>query len=141
MNKKFAISVVVLFVTSMALGFVVHGLLLGPEYAKLTGGLFRAPDDSQKHFHIMLLAHVFIALGWTWVYRQGRENKPWLMQGVRFGIAIAVLCTFPTYLIYYAVQPMPSDLVALQIVYDTIASVIMGIVAAAVNRDPMTARA
>ena len=33
---RFLISVVVLFIVGMALGFVVHGLLLGPEYAKLT---------------------------------------------------------------------------------------------------------
>jgi hypothetical protein len=136
MNKNFVISVVGLFIVSMLLGFVVHGLMLAPEYAKLVPGLFRAPDDAQRHFPMMLLAHVCIALGWTWVYRQGRENKPWLMQGVRFGIGIAVLCTIPGYLIYYAVQPMPSDLVAQQIVYDTIASVIMGIAAAALNRDP-----
>jgi hypothetical protein len=139
MNKKFLISVVGLFVVSMVLGFVVHGLLLGGEYAKLTGGLFRTPDDSQKHFPFMLGAHVVMAIGWTWIYRQGRENKPWLMQGVRFGLAVAVLCAIPNYLIYYAVQPLPRDLVALQIVYDTIASIIMGIAAAALNRDPKAA--
>jgi hypothetical protein len=138
MNKKFLISVAGLFVVSMVLGFVVHGLLLGGEYAKLVGGLFRAPEDSQKHFHIMLIAHAVMAVGWTWIYRQGRENKPWLMQGVRFGLGVAVLCAIPNYLIYYAVQPLPSDLVALQIVYDTIASMIMGIAAAALNRDPKT---
>ena len=139
MNKTFVWSVVAMFVTSMILGFVVHGVLLGSEYAKLMN-LFRTPGDSQQHFPVMLAAHVFIAVGWTWIYRFGRENKPWLGQGVRFGIAVAVICTIPTYLIYYAVQPMPSDMVALQIAYDTIASVIMGIVVAAVNRDPVPAR-
>lgn len=136
MNKNFVISVVVLFVLSMALGFVVHGLLLGPEYAKLTS-LFRGPQDAEKHFAFMLLAHLSIAIGWTWIYRAGRESKPWMMQGVRFGLAVAVICTIPTYLIYYAVQPMPSDLVALQVVYDTICSLIMGMAVAFLNRDPV----
>jgi hypothetical protein len=53
---------------------------------------------------------------------------------------VALLCAIPTYLIYFAVQPTPSDLVALQVVYDTIASVIMGIAVAALNRDPAPAR-
>ncbi len=141
MNKNFVISVIVLFVLSMVLGFVVHGLLLAPEYAKLVPGVFRAPQDSEQHFGFMIAAHVLMAIGWTWVYRAGRENKPWAMQGVRFGIAIAVLCTIPGYLIYFAVQPLPSDLVALQIAYDTIASVIMGLAVAALNRDPAPARA
>jgi membrane protease YdiL (CAAX protease family) len=140
MNKTFAISVVVMFVVSMALGFVVHGLILGQAYASLPN-LFRGEQDQAGHFGYMILAHVFIAIGFTWIYRQGRESKPWLMQGVRFGLAVAVLTTIPIYLIYFAVQPLPSDLVAQQIVYDTIATVIMGIVVAAVNRDPVPARA
>jgi hypothetical protein len=139
MNKSFVLSVVAMFIVSMILGFVVHGFLLAGEYAKLVN-LFRTPEDSQRHFAFMLLAHVFMAIGWTWIYRIGREEKPWLGQGIRFGIAVAVLCTIPGYLIYFAVQPMPSDMVALQIAYDTIACVIMGIVVAAVNRDPLPAR-
>jgi drug/metabolite transporter (DMT)-like permease len=138
MNKNFVISVVVMFVLSMAVGMVVHGLLLGQEYAKLVPNLFRSPEDAHRHFGAMIAANVLMAIGWTWIYRQGREAKPWLMQGVRFGIAVAVLCTVPMYLIYYAVQPMPSDVVALQVAYDLVASVLMGIVVAAVNRDAPT---
>jgi hypothetical protein len=138
MNRRFVVSVVALFVASMLLGLVVHGMLLGGDYAKLQN-IFRSPGDSQQYFPYMLAAHVFIAIGFTWVYRQGRDARPWLGQGIRFGIAIAVLTTIPTYLIYYAVQPMPSDVVAKQVVFDCIAMVIMGIVAAAVNRDPRTA--
>ena len=141
MNKAFAVSVAVMFVVSMILGFVVHGLLLGQQYAALTPQMFRAENDAMAHFGYMLAAHVFMALGFTWVYRQGRENKPFLGQGVRFGLAVAVLATIPTYLIYFAVQPLPSDLVAQQVVFDTIAMVILGITVAAVNRDPVPARA
>ncbi len=40
--------------------------------------------------------------------RMGRDaDKPFLGQGLRFGIAIAILMTIPVYLIYYAVQPWP----------------------------------
>ena len=47
---------------------------------------------------------------------------------------VAVMMTIPTYLIYFAVQPMPSDLVALQIAYDSIAILIMGMLVAWVNK-------
>lgn len=53
-----------------------------------------------KFFPFMLLAHVFVAVGFVWVYLMGREDKPFLAQGVRYGVAIAVLTTVPTYLIY-----------------------------------------
>jgi hypothetical protein len=82
----------------------------------------------------MLLAHVFIAVGFTWVYLRGREAKPWLGQGLRFGLAIAVLTNIPTYLIYLAVQPMPEALVVKQIAFDTIAMLAMGVVTAFVNK-------
>ena len=142
MNKKFIISVVALFVASMALGMVVHGMILGADYARLAGsGLFRSMEDSQKYFPWMILAHVILAIGFTWIYRAGRDARPWLGQGVRFCLAVAVLATIPTYMIYYAVQPTPEALVMKQIVLDTISMVILGIVAAAVNRDPVTARA
>ena len=135
MNKQFVISVVVLFVVSMALGFAVHGAMLANDYAKLVPNVFRSPKDAEGHFVYMIAAHVLMAIGFTWIYRQGRDNRPWLGQGVRFGAAVAVLMTIPTYLIYFAVQPLPSDLVAKQIVFDTIAVVLMGIATAALNRD------
>jgi drug/metabolite transporter (DMT)-like permease len=140
MNRTFVLSVVVVFVVAMILGGTVHHVMLGQEYMKL-GQLFRAPGDAQQYFPYMIAAHVVMAIGWTWVYRIGRENKPWLGQGVRFGLAVAVLCAIPNYLIYFAVQPLPSDLVAMQIVLDSIACVILGIVVAAMNRDPLPARA
>ena len=93
----------------------------------------------QGYFAYMILAHVFIAIGLTWIYRQGRERKPFLGQGARFGVAVAVLVVIPMYLIYYAVQPMPGALVAKQIVFDTIAMVVMGIVAAWINQRDMPA--
>jgi membrane protease YdiL (CAAX protease family) len=139
MDKRFWISAVVVFVVSLVLGWVVHGVLLEVEYAKLPS-LFRPVADQQGYFPWMLLAHALIALGFTWIYRKGLEpGKPFLGQGVRFGLAIAVLMTIPIYLIYYAVQPMPGGLVAKQIVYDVIAVVIMGIVAAWINQPPRAA--
>jgi len=130
---RFAISIVVMFVASMLLGFAVHGVLLGPDYAKLTS-LFRTEADAQKYFPYMLLAHVFLAVGLTWIYRMGRQDKPWFGQGLRFGLAVAVLTSIPTYLVYLAVQPMPEALVIKQIVFDTLAMLVLGVVVAFVNK-------
>ena len=138
MNARFVTSVVVLFVLSMTIGFVVHAVLLNADYVQLQH-LFRTPADAQRYFPYMLLAHVFMAVGITWIYRAGRDARPWLGQGLRFGLALFVLVTLPTYLIYFAVQPMPSDVVAKQIVLDGIGIVLLAMVAAAINRDPRAA--
>ena len=129
----FAMSVAALTVLSLIIGFGVHELLLGAEYRQLTN-LFRSPADAEKYFGYMLLAHVFMGAGLTWIYRQGREAKPWLAQGVRFGIAVSVLMVIPMYLIYFVVQPMPAGLVAKQIVFGTIGTIVMGIAAAWINK-------
>jgi len=134
MNKKFLISAVGLFVVSMLLGFVVHGAILHAEYAKLPQ-LFRPESAQQSYLGFMLLAHMFIAVGTTWVYQRGHETgKSFVVQGLRFGAALAVLVTIPMYLIYFAVQPMPSDLVAQQIVFDSISMLILGVAAAWFNK-------
>ena len=138
MNGKFAVSAAIIAVMSLLLGYVVHVWLLGPDY-KALGALFRPEDQQMGFFGFMIAAHVLIGVGFTWIYRMGREAKPFLGQGVRFGLAVAVLAVIPMYLIYYAVQPMPGNVVAKQIVFDTIAAVLMGIVCAWINQDKTAA--
>ena len=133
--KSFVISAALLAVLALLLGFVVHAALLAGDYAQLPN-LFRPEKDAQNYFPFMLAAHALIALGMTWIYRQGNvPGKPWTTQGFRFGVAWAIAVCIPTYLIYYAVQPMPSALVTKQIMFDSVATVIMGLACAFLNRN------
>ena len=134
MNKQFLISVVVLFLASMLFDFCVHGLLLKNDYAAQPA-LMRSEAGQQRHMPAMLLAHAFIALGVTAIYRRGREaGKDWLGQGVRFGLWFAVASCVPGFLIYYAVQPTGLIVAAKQIVFGGIATVLLGVVVAALNK-------
>ena len=128
MNRKFIIAWIVILIVWFLGSFLVHGVLLGADY-KALGALFRTDADAQQYFPLMILAHVFLAGAFTWIYARGVEAKPWLGQGVRFGVAVAFLTTIPTYLIYYVVQPMPSAVVAKQIVFDSLLMVILGVIA------------
>lgn len=126
MTKRFWLSALVLFVLFMVTDFLLHGLLLHPDYAQLPN-LMRTEADSQRHFPLMLLAHAFIALAFVWIYQRGREDKPWLGQGTRYGLAVAFLTVVPTYLIYYVVQPLPGMLVVKQVVLDLVRTVGLGV--------------
>jgi hypothetical protein len=53
-----------------------------------------------------------------------------MAQGVRYGVAVALLTTVPMYLIYYSVQPLPGSLVAKQIIFDGIWTIILGVIVA-----------
>jgi len=139
MNKKFLIAWAVLFVAWLIGSFVVHGLLLHSDYMQLTS-LFRAEGDQQKYFPLMLLAHAILSGAFVWIYARGVEAKPWMVQGVRFGFAVALLTVVPTYTIYFVVQPMPGEVVIKQIVGDGVLLIILGTIAAWLYRDAATAQ-
>ncbi len=129
MNKKFLIAWVVLFAAWFLGSFLVHGVLLRPDYMQLTG-LFRAEGNQQKYFPLMILAHVILSGAFVWIYARGAEAKPWLAQGVRFGVAVALLTVVPTYMIYFVIQPMPGNVVIKQIVCDGALTIILGVIVA-----------
>ena len=134
MNKQFLLSVVVLFIASMMFDFCVHGVLLNNDYAGQPA-LMRGEADAQRHLPAMMLAHLFVAVGVTAIYRRGRETgKEWMGQGFRFGLWFAVASCVPTFLIYYAVQPMGLMLAMKQIIFGSIATVLTGLIAAAMNK-------
>jgi len=135
MDKRFFIGWVAVFIVWFAGSFVVHGMLLHDDYMRLQN-LFRSESESQAFFPLMILAHVLLSGAFVWIYGRGVEAKPWPAQGIRFGIAVALLTVIPTYLIYYVVQPMPAGTVAKQIVFDTILLLILGLVVAFVYRAP-----
>lgn len=133
LSRNLVVSVVVIFVISMALGFLIHGTILHDEYSKLPN-LMRTEAEARKLFGLMFVANFLFAVGFSWIYIKGREARPWLGQGFRYGLAVAALATIPMYLIYYVVMPFPSDLVAQQIVFETIGVVAMAILLAWINR-------
>jgi hypothetical protein len=133
MSKKFLIAWIVLFAAWFLGSFVVHGVLLRSDYMQLTN-LFRAEGDQRKYFPLMIVAHVILSGAFVWIYARGVEAKPWLAQGVRFGLAVALLTVVPTYMIYFVVQPMPADIVIKQIVCDGLLTIILGIIVAGLYR-------
>ena len=138
MNKNFLGTWVVVFIVWMAGAFLVHDTLLHNDYAAISS-LFRSEADAQQHFPFMIIAHVLLAGAFTWIYLRGHEAKPWLAQGLRFGFAVALLTVIPTYIIYYVVQPMPGMTVVKQIIFDSILLLVLGAVAAFMNRGRMRA--
>lgn len=134
MDRKFWISGVVAFVAFYMLSFVVHEWILGDQYRQLPQ-LFRSEDTMLSYMPFMMLAQLLMAFAFVWIYRQGiAPGAPWLQQGIRYGVAASLFAVVPMYLIYYALQPWPGMLVLMQILLQTTATVIVGIVVAWLNR-------
>jgi hypothetical protein len=134
-DRKFMAATAAAFVTSFVLSFIAHGVMLAPEYAALPG-VYRGPQLRPGLFSLLLLAMLIMSAAMAALYRYGAEDKPFLGQGVRFGLMGAGLSVIPCYLIGYVVTNIPATLAIKQIAFETIIVVAMGIVVAWFYRQP-----
>ena len=133
MDRKFTLAAAAALATSFVLSFLFHGVVLAPQYNELLA-VYRGPQLRPGMFALLLLAQLIRAVAMVAIYRQGREAKPFLGQGVRFGVLAAGISVIPAYLIGYAVTNIPAALAVEQIVLETIIVVAMGIVIAWFHR-------
>ncbi len=82
----------------------------------------------------MIVAHLFYGFGLSWIYQRGVTAAAPFGQGLRFGLAVAFTFSISTYLIYFAVQPLPGMLVGKQVAGDVISTCIVGVVLALLNK-------
>lgn len=134
MTKKFGIAVAVAFVLFSGLGYLVHGYLLEGAYSHYPN-LWRTADETAKHMPFVLIANLTMAVPFVWIYERGRQAKPWLGQGLRYGIAMAALVPAGKFITYYAIQPISHALTLHQILFDGVAIVLIAVVVAWIYRD------
>jgi hypothetical protein len=131
--KKYAVAFVAVLVLTAVGSFLIHGMLLQPDYSQLPN-LLRTQEDAAPYFPYMLLNFLVFSLAFTWIYAQGVEEKPWAGQGIRFGLAVWLLNSVSGFLTYYAVQPWPGGTVARQIGLELPWMLALGLAAAALYR-------
>jgi hypothetical protein len=125
------LAIVVIFVLSCVFGTVIHAILLHDDYASVAS-LYRSAQDASVP--LIFAGYLSFAIGSVWMYAHGVEDKPWVAQGVRFGIAVWLVLAVPSFLIAYATQPLPESLLWKQLGYEFINKIILGIVTAAIVR-------
>ena len=138
MDRRALIGTITVFVVWMAGSYLVHGVLLHGDYAQFPT-LYRTQTETQALMPILVAAHGLLAGAFTWIYARGTEAKPWIPQGLRYGLAVACLTVIPTYSITYVVQPLTSTLVMRQITLDTLLLLVLGLVVAYIYRNKRTA--
>lgn len=129
--KKVVLTIIVVFIVANLTGFLIHAILLAPDYMSIKEHY--RPEGQEKMIFI-ILAYLSFAIGAVLIYAKGVENKPWLGQGVRFGILIWLVLTVPSFFIAYAVQPVPLMLMVKQILFEGVDKILLGIITAALYR-------
>lgn len=130
-TKRLVLTIIVVFIVANFTGFFIHAIWLRQDYMPVAQ-LYR-PEGQEKMIWI-ILAYLSFAIGSVWVYAKGVENKPWLGQGLRFGIAMWLVLTIPSFFIAYAVQPVPAILMAKQVITEGVDKILLGLITAALYR-------
>jgi hypothetical protein len=75
-----------------------------------------------------------MAVPFVWIYERGRQDKPFMGQGIRYGVAMAALVPAGKFSTYYAIQPIPHGIALHQILFDGIAIVLTAVMVAWIEK-------
>jgi hypothetical protein len=134
--KRLLLTAIAVYVVGFLVAFLFHDVLLGKDYQAISALL--RPEAEMKMAYI-IVGYAFWALGIAWLYGKGVEAKPWVAQGLRFGLALACVWAVPWDLVNYATLPIPFALAMKGLAADVVNALACGLVAAAINRRPATA--
>ena len=127
--KKLALAVLVGYLVLFGLGYVIHTIWLGPTYASLPD-TWRLMDQMQRKMWIMWVGNLLFAVMFAYVYTRGMENKPWMGQGIRYGILMTLLVAIPTTLSEYVVYRIPYTLAIKWIAAGALQCIVLGVIVA-----------
>ncbi|HVP42288.1 MAG TPA: hypothetical protein VMS96_02590 [Terriglobales bacterium] len=132
--KRSGVAFLLMFVLTAVASYVIHGMLLHPDYSHFPS-LLRTVEDANRHFVYLLAAFAVFSLAFVlvWALWVPKYSSP-VRAGLFYGIVMWLVESANHYLINYAVQPWPADVVGKQVGYEFVWLAIMGMVLGAVYR-------
>jgi len=132
--KKLVLAIVAAYIVLMATGYVVHDVWLMPDYNAIPAS-HRDAAGIQHRFWAMAVGQFFFAAMFAYIYTRGRETKPWLAQGIRYGIVMSFMTVIPYSLGEYVIYLIPHSLAVKWMIAGTIQLIITGLVVAGICRE------
>jgi hypothetical protein len=127
-NKTFWIGFIVIYAVWQCIGFLVHQILLMPQYAAIAD-VFR-PEIKTSLMFVSSLLYLYL---FCRIFVGGYEGKG-VGEGVRFGLLIGLFMSIPMAIDQYAVYPITPALAVWWFVVGVISWVIVGAIFAAIYR-------
>ena len=121
--KKFLIAFVVIYLTGMILGYIVHEMILGATYQALSD-IWR--PDMERLMWVQFITAAFFCFFFIYIFVRGYQGRG-IMEGVRFGLIIWAFMSIPVIYNQYMVYPLPYSLILQWLFYDLIMMVILGL--------------
>ena len=128
--KRFIAASLAVYVVSLALGYLVHGVILRPTYDTLKN-VWR-PDMPSKMW-IEWLDGFVVSFLFTYIFTRGYQGRG-IMEGLRFGLVIGLFVSIPMAYGTYMIIPIPYYLALEWFLYGTAQVILLGGVAAALYK-------
>jgi len=135
------VAAIAAFLVAQVAAVVIHGVILSADYEPFEGTLLRAVGTGTPPWQMLFLpvVHLTLIVPLVWVYgRLGLEGAT-LVRGLKLGLLGWTIGQLPVWLLWYAQQPWPGNLVLKQLGLELVASLIIGVTIAAVARLPAAA--
>jgi hypothetical protein len=129
--KKTIGAIVASFILLSVGGYLIHSVWLAQDYVQHSD-LWRTQDAMMHRLWSIYIANLIFSIGAVLIYVRGVESKPWVGQGIRFGILLALVTVIPNSLVEYFVYPLPHQLVLKWIIAGSLLTIIVGLVIAAI---------
>ena len=104
--KRFIVASLAVYVASLALGYLVHGVILRPTYDSLKN-VWR--PDMQSKMWIEWLDGFIVSFLFTYIFTKGYQGGG-IMEGLRFGFLIGLFVSIPMAYGTYMIIPIPYSL-------------------------------
>jgi len=131
--KKTIGAIVASFILLSAGGYLIHNVWLAQDYLQHSE-LWRSQDAMLHRLLHIYIANLIFSIGAVLIYVRGVEAKPWVGQGIRFGILLALVTAVPQSLVEYVVYPLPHQLVLKWIIGGSLLTIVVGLGIAAICR-------
>lgn len=136
--KKLLLAIVTAYIVLMLTNYLVHGVWLAADYAAIPAS-HRSPEAIQHRFWAMAIGQFFFAAMFAYIYTRGHESKPWLVQGIRYGIIMTFMTVVPYSLTEYVVYIVPYQLAIKWMIAGAIQLIILGLLVAGISTEQAAA--
>lgn len=130
--KKLWIAVVVVYVVTQLLGYIVHTLWLGETYGALAH-VWRPHEELAAKTWIMFVTAAVYCFFFVYLFARGCEGGG-LAEGARFGAIIGLFVGVFSSYDWYVLLPIPYSLALKWFLAGMVVSILQGIVAAAIYK-------
>ena len=129
--KTKTIAVVVGFFVQLIGLYLIHSMWLAKDYIA-TASLWVPVETRYARGWATLLGVLIYAIAAVWIYTRGIQAKPWVGQGIRFGIFLALLTVVYDSLAAWNMMLVPTSLIVKWIIGEGLLCIIFSLVIAAI---------